>query len=149
MPIEIPPTAPSIDLSDLEIGELLIDEQHRRLFSLFDKLRKSAASHSDTDQFNDLLSQLGQLIFTHFHDEEILIRSLSMPESDTAPHFRAHQTIIERYATLSLELMEGKAITQQEMLSMVQDWVLKHLYAHDLKLRPFLAQRKQVHAPSG
>ena len=149
MPIGISPPPLSVDLTDLEIGEPLIDEEHRRLFAMFEKLRKSAASNDDGDQFSDLLSQLGQLIFTHFHDEEILIRSLSMPESDTAPHFRAHQTIIERYATLSLELMEGKAITQQEMLSMVQDWVLKHLYAHDLKLRPFLAQRKHAHAPTG
>ena len=133
---------PSIDFTPLEIGDPLIDEEHRRLFRLMHKLRQFSSSADKEEAFGDLLSQLGLMIFNHFHNEEIIIKSLPLPPSDIEAHIQAHKSIIERYAMLSLELMQGKPIDRGEALLMVQDWVLNHLHAHDLKLRPFIKARK-------
>ena len=138
---------PSIEVASLEIGDPLIDEEHRRLFRLMHKLMQSSSSSGEEEEFSDLLSQLGLMIFNHFNDEEDIIKSLPMPQGDVDAHIQAHKSIIERYAMLSLEMMQGTPIDRGEALSMVQDWVLNHLHAHDLKLRPFIAASKGRTSP--
>ena len=127
---------PELDPSML-IGVPLIDSEHRALISQLNRLIGDVQAHTGSAAFSEVLSQLGRQINAHFDDEECILGSCGMPVDEVAVHVQAHSEILDQYATLNLDLMQGKQVSRAEVLLMIKGWFVDHLLQYDTKIRKY------------
>jgi hemerythrin len=124
----------------LKIGDPRTDYEHELLLLRLQQLREASESPGGREEFFDRFSQLGGQLSHHFANEEALMKSIGMPEDLVAQHIHAHQHIILQYTELNLDLMNRKQVDQCILINMIHEWILDHIVAYDLKIRPFLPQ---------
>lgn len=120
------------------IGEASIDREHRELFALLDRMKRSQDASPHSEQFVDDIGKIGQLLFAHFDNEEKFMRSCGMPLRDVDEHSRAHDEILQQYIELSLRSMESTARGFCGMLMMLRESIVEHLIRHHDQLRQCL-----------
>ena len=122
----------------LSVGIPAIDREHHDLICQLDRLMSILDAYPGSDRLSEVLSQLGGLLERHFIDEEVLIKSLGMPEADVAGHIQAHGHILEQYSRLNLDLLQGNRTDRSEAVRMVKAWITDHIVNHDLKIRAYV-----------
>ena len=127
---------PELDPSML-IGVPSIDREHHALVSQLNRLIDDARADTGSAAFSEVLSQLGRQINAHFDSEEGVLRSCGMPIDEVAEHIQAHNEIIDQYATLNLDLMQGRQISRAGVLLMIKGWIVDHLLQYDTKIRKY------------
>lgn len=132
------------NLVSLEIGDRLIDREHEWLLRCLQHLLDTPESLHGRDEFFDSLGQLGTELSRHFAHEEALMKSLKMPADLVAEHVKAHLVIIEQYAELNLDLMFGRQHAKNTLVRMVGAWILDHILAYDLKIKPFIQDARDI-----
>ena len=127
------------DLASLTlIGAASIDKEHLALFAQLDRLHGNPSAHPDTEAFLEVFSRLGRQISAHFDSEEGILKACGMPPDQIAAHVQAHDEILEQYAQLNLDLMEGKKLTRSEALLTIKRWIIDHVVYHDTRIRAYL-----------
>lgn len=102
-----------------------------------DRLHADADANPGTDAFSEVLGRLGRQINAHFDSEEAILRDCGMPPQTVLDHIRAHTEILDQYTRLNLELMNGKAVSRDEALLMVREWIVEHVLNHDMKIAEY------------
>ncbi len=120
------------------VGVKSIDREHAALVDQLDRLQSNPAVHPDSDAFTDLLSRLGRQINAHFENEEEILRTCGMPAEAVLEHFRAHTAILDEYARLNLDLMNGGELSREAALTLIRQWIVEHVLRHDLKIADFV-----------
>jgi hemerythrin-like metal-binding protein len=122
----------------LLVGVPSIDNEHFKLVCLLDRLIETTQPIIDSADFSEALNQLGSEMTAHFANEENYLSAFHMPEDDISTHLTAHTTILDQYARLSADLLEGKVPDMSSLLAMFKEWVIGHILNHDLKIRYYL-----------
>ena len=133
---ELPLLAPPI-----LIGEPSIDIEHHALHAFLMRwIRQLEETDSlpESNDFIDAVIRLGELIQMHARNEERILENSSMPESEVQMHKAAHTKIIEQFANLSFELMEGERVSRAEILRQIRRWVIAHHVEYDLKISGYI-----------
>ena len=120
------------------IGAPSIDKEHQELIAKLDAVLNSRSAQPDSEEFSEYLGQLGQLLAVHFTNEEKFIVTTGMPADEISQHIHVHGEILEQYAQLNYDLMQGKVRDKVSVLVMVKDWVVTHVIRYDLKIRDYL-----------
>ena len=123
----------------LWIGDPLIDSEHRALLRALGEITIASDTPEGRRDFFDVLSQFGGALSSHFEHEEALMRSIAMPDAAYAAHVQAHETIVEQYAVLNIDLMQGRQAPRNSVRQLVRQWILDHIIHHDLAIRDYLA----------
>jgi hemerythrin-like metal-binding protein len=111
----------------LPIGLPLIDQEHNALIAQFNRLLENPPGETTSESFSEVLSCLGPQISTHFDNEESILKTSGMPADQVADHVHAHTVILEQYAQMNCDLMEGRALAWPDALRMVKGWIIDHL----------------------
>ena len=111
-----------------------IDREHDALLVQLNRLLDNPQTQPASDSFSEVLSCLGTQIVAHFDSEENILKSCGMPAEEVAAHVRAHTEILEQYARMNCDLMDGKAPTRPEALCTVKNWIIDHLWQYDSKI---------------
>jgi hemerythrin len=122
----------------LLIGVLSIDREHLDLVSQLDSLSTDLHARPDGEAFSRVLGRLGGQIGAHFANEEEVLQSIGMPADDISQHVLAHDEILEDYARLNFDLMEGKVPGRAAVLASIRGWIIDHIQTHDIKIRKYL-----------
>lgn len=130
------------------VGITSIDREHAALVDQLDRLQSNPALHPDSDAFTDLLSRLGRQINSHFESEEEILRTCGMPAEAVLEHFRAHTAILDEYARLNLDMMNGGALSREDALTLIRQWIVGHVLHHDLKIADFVPAADGVRSSS-
>jgi hemerythrin-like metal-binding protein len=125
----------------MKTGVASIDREHEALFAQLDRLLENPQAHPESEPFADVLSHLGPQISAHFDSEERILKSCGMPAHEVAEHVDAHTGILEQYAQMNCDLMEGKALARTEALRMVESWIVDHLRQFDCRISEYLTAR--------
>lgn len=133
-------TIPEIPKVDFSIGIPSVDREHYDLMREIGRLLDDPEIHLDSEQFSEIISRLGQLLAEHFRSEEAIIESCGIPADDALAHHRAHRKILEQYTELQLDLMARVPLDQHNVFGMIRSWIVEHLIAYDLRLRPYVKQ---------
>jgi hemerythrin-like metal-binding protein len=91
---------------------------------------------------------LGRQINAHFDSEEAILRDCGMPAQSVLDHIRAHTEILDQYARLNLELMHGKAVSREEALVMIREWIVEHVLNHDMKIAEYASATRATADPA-
>jgi hemerythrin-like metal-binding protein len=134
-----PPTSLSINTDpSMLIGVHSIDREHSALLTQLNRLIENPLAEPASESFADVLSNLGPQISAHFDNEEGVLKSCGMPASEVAEHVEAHTDILEQYAQMNCDLMDGKSLTRPQALLQVKGWIIDHLRRYDSRIKQYL-----------
>lgn len=120
--------------SEYEVGVAAIDDQHKRLFAMLDRL-----TQPDQDiKHADMLIALGAYISVHFAYEEGLMHKHTYPRM--AEHLAQHQELVTQYRSMTdgVKASDPQAVARTRMV--VYAWFTRHILGErmDKELGMFL-----------
>lgn len=107
--------------SDYEVGVPAIDEQHKRLFAMLDRLTQP----DQEVKYSETLISLGSYISEHFAYEEGLMRKHAYPRM--VEHLAQHQELVTQYRTMTdgMQSTDLQAVARIRMV--VYAWFTRHI----------------------
>lgn len=112
-----------------------IDEQHRELFTLIDKLRREAEGEGAPAVLIPLLGTVVSQARAHFATEEQLMRAHQYP--DIAIHKRLHDALLAQAMDVQ-EKAHRKELTLPMVVKFLEFWIAHHISQADRRLGQFL-----------
>jgi len=123
---------------DLATGNELIDDQHKELFSRFNRLLESCQGGKGKDEVTRMILFLGDYVRSHFATEEQLQLRHNYP--GYTAHKAQHDAFIEDFRKLEDQFRSQGAsfvLVIQTNQTMV-DWLIKHIGGTDKAFAGFL-----------
>jgi len=124
----------------LAIGVQVIDDQHRQLFDIRNRLASCLEPGADEngEHFHRILSELFEYTRSHFTAEEEIMQSAGFP--DLTAHRQKHASFIDSLVELSRAAPEERNVRQQGVTFLTK-WLLAHICQSDMEIRYFLEGR--------
>src|SRR5574343_796415 len=112
--------------NDFEIGNTIIDQQHKHLFEVANQIFEA---HDKQSMFNCTL-KLFHYIREHFKDEERLMLKIGYPHYES--HVQAHEQILLKLEEIGIHFKDADFDTN-ELNELMADWLLTHILKEDMK----------------
>ena len=122
----------------LNIGVGEIDEQHKKLVALINKLFDAMSQGKSKEIMQAVLSELSNYVITHFATEEKLMKQLGYEDYDY--HKQEHKFFIDKLNEFKIKYSSGNAALSLEVLNFLKDWLLKHIIGTDRKYIPLFKE---------
>lgn len=106
-----------------------IDEQHKSLIHLINKLYEALATRQHRHQVADILAELIDYTIIHFAVEETLMRIFHYPEYDA--HKQSHDHIAQKVRAFQQAFNRGEANVDMELLLFLRTWLTDHILKVD------------------
>lgn len=124
------------------VGIREIDQQHQRLFMMFNELYEAIQEGYEERVVDKILSRLIDYTVYHFDTEERLMRQHGY--AGEAEHHAEHEQLRAQAKVLVARQREGNTHVSMQALKFMSDWLNHHILGCDSKLGPFLAERGVV-----
>ena len=119
------------------IGDM--DEQHKNLIDIMNKLHESFNSKTHGEMEKESLVKLIEYTDYHFSTEADLMKKYDYPE--TASHIELHKTFITKMKELCNKHLVEKKEVSQEVVLFLTSWLFNHIMEVDKKLGNFLREK--------
>ncbi|MEN8209723.1 MAG: bacteriohemerythrin, partial [Candidatus Fermentibacteria bacterium] len=130
---------PLIEWNDsLSVGIQSIDDQHRKLIDLLNRLHGSSVSEKGSDTLKDILNELVEYTKTHFGYEEKLMAEFGYPEE--AAHIETHGSLAGQVIEFNESFQAGKSKLSGELFSFLRKWLNGHIRGTDRKYTVFFLE---------
>ena len=120
----------------LIVGHPRIDEDHRRILELANRLERAVASGQGHEVIGAVFCDLADYVVRHFSLEERLMERTSFPGA--AEHRLEHDAFLRQLG----DLVERNEITKggivHETCEFLNDWVASHVMGSDQALADFI-----------
>lgn len=120
---------------DLSVGIEEIDEQHKILVSLLNRLHENIVKGTDLNEVSLVLKELAQYTVIHFAVEESLMRIFDFPEYEA--HKKHHEELTVQVIELQKKVDSGEKAISMEVLHFLRHWLTYHILGDDKKYTPF------------
>ncbi|MFH1279664.1 MAG: bacteriohemerythrin [Candidatus Eisenbacteria bacterium] len=132
------------------LGIAEIDEQHRQIFRMINRLidEKEATVRSET--IGDLLTEMTAYAQKHLRYEESLLEELGYP--DLEPHKRHHRAYRKKTVEFCTATTLGVESVPEALLEYLRAWWLHHILQDDRAYVPFVqagSATTRADGPSG
>ena len=117
------------DSLDLHID--MIDEEHKILINLMNKLYEENNQKKPKETLKATLSDLSSYAAKHFSDEENYMASINY--SDLAAHKAIHQRLLNRIDSFSETYDESGERIPEDFFMFLKIWVTAHIKGIDIK----------------
>ncbi len=117
----------------LETGIALIDDQHRRLVGLLNRLAQQYVQGSSESEVHDILTELTDYADVHFCTEEGIWQSALAGDAWLANHIQSHQN----FFTHVVALRSGSRLLQEvldDLFSYLTQWLAYHILENDKRM---------------
>lgn len=132
--------APQFQQAQILLGIAPLDAQHNQLDRLLQRLLEWPGAAASDEHVVDILSLLGQQLIDHFEAEERHMHAQGMAPHEIERHRIAHNQILDQYAQLNLDTVQGRPRTAAEIGERVKVWVRDHLHTFDYALTPAVGE---------
>lgn len=129
---------------DFELGIAEIDDQHKTLIAIMDKLRGLLYNPSNSTAFTSgdkeggnimkILDEMADYANFHFTAEENHLRQFDCP--GLRPQLIQHEFYRKKTRSLKNKLAKGEISVAYEALDFLENWFISHILAEDLKFVP-------------
>lgn len=124
---------------DLSVGIEEIDEQHKILVGLLNRLYQAIITRTDNSVMNEILHELTEYTVVHFAVEESLMRIFDYPDYEEHKHH--HQELTQQVFELKNKVKSGKTSVSMEVLNFLRHWLTNHIQMEDKRYSPFFLSR--------
>jgi hemerythrin-like metal-binding protein len=121
----------------LSIGVEEIDEDHRKLVSIFNTLNHAVSAAEPPDYLAATLEELINCTVWHFSHEERLMLKYQYKDMDA--HKAEHRELIETAKELQQELLQGGGSMAEQHIEILERWLTEHILTTDMRLGAYLA----------
>lgn len=118
-------------------GLPVIDDQHKAIFDLLDRLSAIEDTSIRSEVAAELFEELGQRLEEHFSTEEACLGHGGMPPAAIAAHVLDHQRIMEQYVDIHFAIMAGQKLRVADVLDQAYHWAIDHIVEYDLELKKY------------
>jgi hemerythrin len=129
--------------NNYKIGIDAIDQQHKKLFVLVNKLYDLEDEGDFKQELKQILYDFSDYMKTHFKDEEAYMESIGYPA--LSEHKKYHENIIETLAEL-IRTPAKIGIIKTKMKVIAKKALVEHITKEDIKIKLYalsLRQEKQ------
>jgi len=106
-----------------------IDEQHKCLVSLINKLYEALARRDKEATIAEVFDELVRYTRVHFSVEECLMRMFAYEGYEQ--HKRIHDKIVDRVELLHAQFKAGDQSVGMELLYFLKNWLMDHIQRVD------------------
>ena len=125
--------------TSFSVGVHSIDEQHKRLINMPNKMIDAPDATVESETISDTLTKMTEYTQEHFEAEEQLMEEYKYPDLPT--HREVHRAFQEKAATLCIETMDGKTEVPADILDYLKKWWTQHILVTDMKYKDFFEER--------
>ncbi len=125
--------------SQYSLGLDEIDEQHKALLELINKIWQAIIDRSETKIVFGLVEELEKYTLAHFAAEETFMRVTNYP--DFAAHKKEHQTFVARVAAEKKRALLVGSLSL-DLMHFLRDWLIDHILVSDKDYADFTQQTK-------
>ncbi|MBF0437685.1 MAG: hemerythrin family protein [Magnetococcales bacterium] len=127
--------------SHLSVQVASIDEDHKKLIKMINRLFGAILSVDPEQVLWDILAELTEYVVVHFKREEEYMRRFDYP--DLVVHLEDHQRLIAATRQFKLNLESGldRTLLKAEVENSLRDWLVNHILGMDHLLGQFLNQQ--------
>ena len=111
-----------------------IDDDHKKLFLLFNKLQDGMITGKNNEELELALSELIDYTILHFTTEEKLMQQFSY--IGYVEHKRIHDDLIAEAMELQEKFSQGKIALSEEVSVFLTAWLTDHILDMDKKYAP-------------
>ena len=124
---------------DFSVGVVMLDDQHKRLIQMINRLIADPQATTGSETISDLLSGMTNYALKHFATEEELMRKHNYPglTEQVAQHRAFQKKTVDFCSATMLQVK----IVPETMLRYLSDWLVEHILKIDMAYKPFF--RKQ------
>ena len=122
----------------LRVGVDEIDEDHRKLVSIFNILNHSVRTEASPDYLAATLEELINCTVWHFSHEERLM--LKHRYEGMEEHRAEHKELIKSAKELQLVILQADKPVVDEHIEFLERWLTEHILTTDLRLGSYLSQ---------
>lgn len=123
---------------DLEVGVAQIDEDHRVMVAMLNRMLKAGGRHETT---RAMLEELGRYTLHHFEREECLMAECGYEFTDL--HRREHRALYEEIRHQIDDLI-ARERRLPELAKFMQRWLLRHIVAEDRLLALAIRRHRET-----
>jgi len=125
------------DSASLGLGIEAMDEQHRKLISLMNRLQDLSVS-GESAGISTILKELYNFTIYHFREEEIYMESISYP--DFEGHRYVHKDLLRRLEGYTVDF-EKTGVLNQEIFDFLVLWLTAHIRMMDTRYSEFSREK--------
>ncbi len=120
---------------EFSVGVAKIDEQHRRLVDMINKLISDPHANSRSETVSDVLGEMTDYAKMHFSDEEKLMDQYGYPQlAEQVKEHRAFQEDTAKFCTAAAVHVDR---VPEMLLEHLSQWLVHHILEVDMAYRPF------------
>jgi len=124
---------------ELSVGLQEIDEQHKILIGLINRLFSQAILHTaDKATLSGILEELIQYTIIHFSVEESLFRIFDYPDAE---NHQVHHNQLKQEVLNFKKKFEGGTPIVIELMHFLKKWISNHIMMDDKKYTPFFLEK--------
>ena len=127
---------------DLSVGVPRMDDQHRVLLRLINRVADLAASGGSGAAIRTILGQLVEYTRFHFGDEEKLMQTHAY--DGLGAHHEIHVKFMNEVVSLLKKTGEGESIDADKVLGMLKDWLIRHIQGTDKVYGAYIRKRTDM-----
>ncbi|MBL1213407.1 MAG: bacteriohemerythrin [Ignavibacteriae bacterium] len=114
---------------EYEVGIESVDEQHKHLVSLINKLEEAKAHENENEVIHDIFYELVDYTKYHFSEEEKFLKSFEY--ENLMVHKAQHKVLVKQIVDILNGLKKGEYEVGEKLTLMLQNWLIKHVLKHD------------------
>jgi hemerythrin len=122
----------------LSVGIEEIDEQHKVLVDMVNKMHEAIHQRHGSEAVIDILNDLAEYTRIHFAVEESLMRILNYPDYDD--HKQIHEELLHTVQDLQDKVSSGKKSIGFELMHFLKTWLVKHIMEEDMQYSGFFLE---------
>lgn len=123
------------------VGIESIDDQHKRLVDMTNRLFKAIMDDHGIPQAKELLEELAEYVAEHFTYEEKLLAQHGYPRDLLIEHVEEHRKWTQRIYDFMVKYNADDPTVDIELYDMLREWVTDHLHVTDMKYTEFLQEK--------
>lgn len=128
---------------EMSVGVEVLDNDHRTLFDLINKLKNAILNDAATQVLDEILDELYDYTDYHFRREEAMMILCGYP--DLADHKALHKEMTSRIEQfLEPPPRNTETNTYAELLDFLENWWTDHIMVVDKTYGPFIAGREGI-----
>lgn len=137
--------------SEYNIGNLKIDQEHQKLFSIARKTLSVIKLNNDEKEIGkikELITELFTYVGTHFSNEQKYMKEVKYPELEN--HILLHKNLLDMLTNLisQLNTMELKEI-EKSLYSFIEEYFIRHIILEDKKINLWNCSLEDLKSHSG
>ncbi len=113
-----------------------IDQQHKQLVELINKVGNAMKSSQGNEILLEVLTELITYTKNHFKYEEQYMASIKYPK--LSEHKQVHEMVTGQVAELYEKIKQGKYVSTVQVSNLLKEWISNHILKVDMHYAKYL-----------